>query len=224
MNLLLSKSPLFLLSLLLLGAVGTMGVDLGPESFAEKSEGKSVFVMFRAPWCGHCKAMKPTWDDLEKEYADSKTALVGHVDCTVHTDFCGKKGVQGYPTIKYGDADDLADYQGGRELADLQKFAKESLKPSCGPRNTEVCNAEQKKKLEDTTNLSDEDLEAGIKGHEEALQKVDKDFETGVKELQEKYKGMMESKDAAATSVKEAGLGMLKKVRAHREKEKGGDL
>ena len=56
----------------------------------------------------------------------------------------------------------------------------------------------------------------------EALQKADKDFETGVKELQEKYKGMMESKDAAATSVKEAGLGMLKKVRAHREKEKGG--
>merc|ERR1712072_1271417 len=64
---------------------------------------------------------------------DSKTAVIADVDCTVHQDLCGQHGVEGYPTIKYGDPNNMEDYQGGRELEDLQTFAKENLGPSCGP-------------------------------------------------------------------------------------------
>merc|ERR1711943_151867 len=67
------------------------------------TSGKSVFIKFLAPWCGHCKSMKPAWDQLMEEFKDSKSAVVADVDCTVHQDLCGKHGVQGYPTIKYGD-------------------------------------------------------------------------------------------------------------------------
>lgn len=64
------------------------------------------------------------------EYAESKHVLVADVDCTAGgKDLCEKHGIGGYPTIKYGDPDDLQDYAGERSLEDLQAFAKENLKP-----------------------------------------------------------------------------------------------
>ncbi len=69
--------------------------------------------------------MKPDWDKLAAEYKNHSTILVADVDCTKNQDLCKSHGVRGYPTIKYGDPNDLEDYSGGRKLADLQKFAKD---------------------------------------------------------------------------------------------------
>ena len=69
------------------------------------------------------------------------------VDCTAAgKELCQEYGVQGYPTIKYGDPDDLQDYQGGRDLDSLKKFASENLGPVCGINNMELCDAEKKEK------------------------------------------------------------------------------
>merc|ERR1712216_77940 len=102
-------------------------LELTPDNFDEATNGKSVFIKFLAPWWGHCKSMKPAWDQLMEEFKDSKSAVVADVDCTVHQDLCGKHGVQGYPTIKYGDPNNMEDYQGGRSYEDLSAFAKEKL-------------------------------------------------------------------------------------------------
>merc|ERR1712073_80236 len=75
-------------------------------------------------------------------------------------DSCEKHQVRGYPSIKYGDPNDLQDYNGGRTFEDLKKFAEENLGPTCGPTNLDLCSAAKKTKIEDYMKMSAEKLEA----------------------------------------------------------------
>jgi len=148
------------------------------------------------------------------EFKDSKTALIGDVDCTVHQDLCGTHGVEGYPTIKHGDPNNLEDYQGGRELEDLQTFAKENLGPSCGPNNLDLCDEDAKKVISDAQALSEADLDAKIKAEETKLEDAESSFKAEVEKLQKRYEELSKEKDATIASVKKSGLGTLKSVKA----------
>eukprot|EP00929_Paragymnodinium_shiwhaense_P020670 TRINITY_DN1369_c0_g1_i4.p1 TRINITY_DN1369_c0_g1~~TRINITY_DN1369_c0_g1_i4.p1 ORF type:complete len:171 (-),score=82.40 TRINITY_DN1369_c0_g1_i4:435-947(-) len=165
--------------------------------------------------------MKPAWDKLMKEYADSKTALVGDVDCTAEgKDLCETVGVQGFPTIKYGDPADMQDYEGGRDFKALQKFAKENLKPLCSPTNLDLCDAEKKAEIEKFMKMSDADLEKQIEEKEGEIKAADEHFEAEVKKLQETYEKLQEDKTNKVKEVKDSGLGLMKSVKV--AKAKGG--
>ena len=80
-----------------------------------------------APWCGHCKRLAPTWDQLATEVAaENSAAHVGKVDCTVHKSICERFEVRGYPTLlgfkdgATGSSTDAIKYPGGRDLASLK--------------------------------------------------------------------------------------------------------
>jgi len=161
--------------------------------------------------------MKPAWDELMEEFKDSKTALIADVDCTVHQDLCGKHGVQGYPTIKYGDPNNLEDYQGGRSLEDLKKFASENLGPSCGPNNLDLCDDAQKKEINDALALDAAALDAKIAEGEKKLEDAESTFKAEVEKLQATYEQLVKDKDATIANVKKSGLGMLKSVKASKK-------
>jgi len=165
--------------------------------------------------------MKPAWDKLMDSFADSKTALVGDVDCTAAgKPLCDSNGVQGFPTIKYGDPAGLEDYQGGRDFDALKKFADENLKPMCSPTNIDLCDDEKKAEIEKFNEMSDEDLEAAITEKEGDIKKADEDFKKFVEGLQKQYEEGMKKKDDAIKAVKDSGLGLMKSVKA--AKAKGG--
>jgi len=105
-----------------------------------------------------------------EENKGSPTKLIADVDCTAAGQpLCEKHGVKGYPTIKYGDPTDLQDYQGGRSLDDLKKFAEENLGPSCGPKNLDLCTEGVKEKFEKFMKMSVGKLEGKIRNIEKTF-------------------------------------------------------
>eukprot|EP00658_Telonema_sp_P-2_P031400 TRINITY_DN234_c0_g1_i2.p1 TRINITY_DN234_c0_g1~~TRINITY_DN234_c0_g1_i2.p1 ORF type:complete len:212 (+),score=76.47 TRINITY_DN234_c0_g1_i2:128-763(+) len=195
----------------------TSAFQLTDDNWDSATAGKSVFVKFFAPWCGHCKAMAPAWNTLMDEFKDSKTALVAECDCTVHQDLCSKHGVQGYPTIKYGDPNNLEDYQGGRDLDAFKAFATESLGPSCGPTNLDLCSAEQKASIEEAMALDTEALKTKIAQGEQTIEDAESTFKAEVEKLQAKYEQLTKDKEETIAKTKKSGLGMLKSVLASKK-------
>jgi len=110
--------------------------------------------------------MKPDWDKLMKNWNKgdrAKTSLIADVDCTADgKDLCQTHGVQGYPTIKWGDPSALEDFEGGRDYEALKKFAKDNLKPVCSPTNIDLCDEDKKKEIATLQALSASDLASQI--------------------------------------------------------------
>jgi len=119
--------------------------------------------------------MKPDWDKLMGEFAGNAGVLVGDVDCTEGgKDLCETHGVQGFPTIKYGEPDDMKKYEGGRDYDSLKAFAESSLGPQCGPGdNIGLCSDKVKAKIEKYMPMSVAELQEKI---DKALDKVKVDL------------------------------------------------
>ncbi|KAK6960449.1 EF-hand calcium-binding domain-containing protein 14 [Biomphalaria glabrata] len=101
------------------------------ETFEAALAKNRIFVMFHAPWCGHCKNLSPTWDELAKVYnqAEDSPLFIGKVDCTVHTALCADHEVVGFPTLKLFEAGGKAHkrYSGKRDLSSLKAFVQEQV-------------------------------------------------------------------------------------------------
>jgi len=170
--------------------------------------------------------MKPDWDKLMDENKDSETKLVADVDCTAEgKPICDNNGVKGFPSLKYGDPNDLQDYKGGRDYDSLAKFIKDELKPMCSPNNIDLCDDEKKAEIEKIQAMSEADIDSKIAEEETKLEDAEKNFKEEVNKLQTLYQTLMEDKEKLVEEVKAAGLGLLKSVKAAKAKAapKGSD-
>jgi len=214
----------FSIAALALMALPASAIELTPANYDEVTAGKVVFIKMFAPWCGHCKKMKPDWDKLMEEYKDSETQLIADADCTAEgKPICDENGVRGFPTLKYGDPSDLQDYQGGRSYDALKRFVDNELKPTCSPTNLDLCDDDKKKEIESLMGLDDAALDAKIAEEEKKIEEAEKTFKAGVEELQEKYQKLMTEKEETEAAVKAAGLGLMKSVRVAKKKATGND-
>merc|ERR1712232_491173 len=195
--------------------------SLTPANHGSMTDGKTVFIKFFAPWCGHCKRMAPDWEKLADEWASNEVGLVAEVDCTTDgKPLCDANGVRGFPTLKYGDPNALDDYQGGRTYDAFNSFAKENLKPICSPANLDLCDDDKKAEIAKLQAMPVADLEAKIEEKKKLLKDAEDHFEAEVKKLQDTYEQLQKTKDDTTKEIKESGLGLMTSVLTHAKKAK----
>ncbi|KAL1683229.1 thioredoxin-like protein [Schizophyllum commune] len=113
-------------------------IDLTPENFdSVVGQGKPGLVEFFAPWCGHCKKLAPTYEEVADAFSKSKDKVyVAKVDADAHKDLGSKYGVTGFPTLKWFNENGEAEpYESGRDLTSLVSFieTKSGVKSSIPP-------------------------------------------------------------------------------------------
>jgi len=108
-------------------------LQLTTQSFDHAIEKGVTFVKFFAPWCGHCKRMGPTWDELAAKFVGTSGVKIAKVDCTLaeSKEVCSDQDVNGFPTIFiYKDGEKITEYSGNRSLDDLFEFVNRHISAS----------------------------------------------------------------------------------------------
>jgi len=96
-------------------------VILTDATFSQKTATGTWLIKFYAPWCGHCKRLAPTWDQLATQAKGSFN--VAKVDCTVETGSCSD--IRGYPTIKLYHNGQITPYNGPRTIESFAEFVRD---------------------------------------------------------------------------------------------------
>ncbi|CAK4030702.1 disulfide-isomerase [Lecanosticta acicola] len=103
--------------------------DLTKDTFdGFVAENGLVLCEFFAPWCGHCKALAPEYEEAATALKEKEIALA-KVDCTAEQDLCQSFGVEGYPTLKiFRGKENVSPYSGPRKSdAIVSYMVKQSL-------------------------------------------------------------------------------------------------
>lgn len=105
------------------------------------------FIKFYAPWCSHCQAMAPTWDQLAKNYQGKLN--IGEVNCDKESRLCKEVGARGYPTLLFFKGGERTEYVGARGLGDLTHYADSALDLAAGVPDVDAAEFEALEKKEE---------------------------------------------------------------------------
>ncbi|XP_013115883.1 protein disulfide-isomerase A3 [Stomoxys calcitrans] len=109
-------------------------LELNDDNFVSTlAQHETTLVMFYAPWCGHCKRLKPEYAKAAELVKDDDPPIsLAKVDCTEGgKETCNKFSVSGYPTLKIFKGDEVSqDYNGPREAAGIAKFMRAQVGPA----------------------------------------------------------------------------------------------
>lgn len=88
-----------------------------------------------APWCGHCKTLRPEWAKLATQLKG--IAKVAKLDASVNRQFDKTFGLKGYPTVVLipggpKDGKTYIPYEGARTANAIAEWAQEQIKINKG--------------------------------------------------------------------------------------------
>ena len=101
-------------------------VNFTEPDFSNLSQ--TTFIKFYAPWCGHCKALAPTYEKLAEEYKNDPDVLIAEMDATANE--VEDVNIRGFPTLKFfkagGEGKSVIDFEGERTLEALKEFVEKN--------------------------------------------------------------------------------------------------
>nr|OQO15965.1 Protein disulfide-isomerase [Rachicladosporium sp. CCFEE 5018] len=105
--------------------------DLTKDTFKSFVEDHDlVLAEFFAPWCGHCKALAPEYEEAATSLKEKSIALA-KIDCTENQDLCQDFGVEGYPTLKvFRGAENVQPYSGPRKAPAIISYMTKQALPA----------------------------------------------------------------------------------------------
>ena len=90
-------------------------------------------LRFYAPWCGHCRNLKPAYEKAAKSLDGLAQVAAVNCDDEINKPFCGGMGVQGFPTLKLVKPGKtlgkpvIEDYQGERSAKGIVEAVKQAI-------------------------------------------------------------------------------------------------
>ena len=98
-----------------------------PSKLAKIGKIPSILKIYH-PGCGHCTALEPTWNNLEKslvnKYSSMGNVMLGdlHFETVQDHPIDKLRNISGYPTIIGISGNKIQEYSGDRSLNDLENF------------------------------------------------------------------------------------------------------
>ena len=89
-----------------------MAIEITDANYEQlATSGKLVVIDFWAPWCGPCRAIGPTIEELSNEYEGK--AVIGKLNVDENPETCEKFGIRNIPTIIFVKNGTVVDKQVG---------------------------------------------------------------------------------------------------------------
>ncbi|KAJ3521521.1 hypothetical protein NM688_g9005 [Phlebia brevispora] len=103
-------------------------IDLTPDTFDEIVKPEALMLVeFFAPWCGHCKALAPHYEEAATTLKERSIKLA-KVNCVDEADLCAANEIKGYPTLRVYRHGEFTDYPGPRKADSIIGYMiKQSL-------------------------------------------------------------------------------------------------
>jgi len=95
------------------------------ENFHNEEDDIIILILFFAPWCPHCKEVKPIFDELQKEYSGDKKVKIVLVNGDEDKKSINENNVTSYPTIKLKKKNVEDTFNGARTKENFVSFIKE---------------------------------------------------------------------------------------------------
>ena len=93
------------------------------ENF-EKDEEIVTLILFFAPWCPHCKEVKPIFDELQKDYSGDKKVKISIVNGDEDKESIKSNNVTSYPTILLKTKNNTEEYKGRKTKENFENIIK----------------------------------------------------------------------------------------------------
>ena len=96
------------------------------ENFHNENDDCTItLILFFAPWCPHCKEVKPIFDELQNEYSGDKKVKIVLVNGDEDKKSINENNVTSYPTIKLKKKNVEDTFNGARTKENFKKVIEE---------------------------------------------------------------------------------------------------